>query len=175
MDSSNKPSLHITDPLYQTRVASPLGELTLIASDHGVRRLLFPQQELIEHHAQMRSDHPLFTEVAAQLATYFAGERTRFELPLDLIGTELQRAVWSALAEIPYGETVSYGEQAKRLGRPSAARAVGAANGKNPVPILLPCHRVIGSNGSLTGFVGGLSAKAWLLALEQRQGVFEFR
>ena len=88
MDSSNKPPLHITDPLYQTRVASPLGELTLIASDHGVRRLLFPQQELIEHHAQMRSDHPLFTEVAAQLATYFAGERTRFELPLDLIGTE---------------------------------------------------------------------------------------
>ena len=82
--------------------------------------------------------------------------------------------MWSALAEIPYGETVSYGEQAKRLGRPSAARAVGAANGRNPVPILLPCHRVIGSNGSLTGFVGGLSAKAWLLALEQRQGVFEF-
>jgi methylated-DNA-[protein]-cysteine S-methyltransferase len=100
---------------------------------------------------------------ARQLEEYFAGERTAFELPLDLEGTRFQRAAWLALAEIPYGETVSYGEQARRLGRPHAVRAVGAANGRNPVPIVLPCHRVVGSDGSLTGFGGGLDVKRALL------------
>ena len=106
-------------------------------------------------------------EAAHQLEEYFAGTRTTFDLPLDLHGTTFQRAAWQALAEIPYGETRTYAEQAARLGRPAAARAVGAANGRNPLSIVLPCHRVIGSDGALRGFAGGLDVKAALLAFEQ--------
>jgi methylated-DNA-[protein]-cysteine S-methyltransferase len=107
-----------------------------------------------------------FREVIAQLEAYFAGELRRFDLPLAPEGTPFQREVWSALTAIPYGETVSYGELARRLGRPAASRAVGAANGQNPIPIVIPCHRVIGADGSLTGFGGGLAIKRRLLDLE---------
>ncbi len=108
----------------------------------------------------------MLAEAAEQLQEYFAGTRQRFALPLDLGGTEFQRRAWLALAEIPYGETRSYGEQARRLGVPRAARAVGAANGANPLPIVLPCHRLVGADGSLTGFGGGLDTKRWLLQHE---------
>ena len=111
-------------------------------------------------------------EVVRQLKTYFEGKLTDFDLPLVLDGTEFQRLVWSNLQKIPYGETVSYGELAKRIGSPDAARAVGMANGSNPIPIIIPCHRVIGSNGDLTGFGGGLPIKKKLLALESRQRSF---
>jgi methylated-DNA-[protein]-cysteine S-methyltransferase len=105
-----------------------------------------------------------------QLREYFAGQRTRFDLPLHPAGTAFQRDVWSELQRIPYGETISYGELARRVGHPAAARAVGAANGANPIPIVIPCHRVIGANGKLTGFGGGIPVKQKLLALESRQG-----
>ncbi len=105
-------------------------------------------------------------EAAAQLEEYFAGARTTFDLPLDLRGTPFQIAAWEALAAIPYGETRTYAEQAARIGRPDAVRAIGAANGRNPISIVLPCHRVVGSDGSLTGFAGGLEVKAALLAFE---------
>jgi methylated-DNA-[protein]-cysteine S-methyltransferase len=108
----------------------------------------------------------LLDEAARQLAAYFAGGLTRFDLPLDLAGTEFQLLAWHALASIPYGTTVSYAEQARRLGRPAAVRAVGAANGRNPVPVVLPCHRVLGTNGALTGFGGGLETKRRLLEHE---------
>ena len=104
-----------------------------------------------------------------QLQEYFAGDRRDFTIPLDLEGTDFQRAAWLALADVPYGETASYGEQAERIGRPRASRAVGAANGKNPVPIVLPCHRIVGADGSLTGFAGGLEMKERLLAHERAQ------
>ena len=102
-----------------------------------------------------------------QLAEYFDGDRTEFDVPLDPVGTEFQQAAWTALRTIPYGETISYGEQAARVGDRRKARAVGAANGRNPISIIVPCHRVVGSNGSLTGFAGGLDNKAWLLDHER--------
>jgi methylated-DNA-[protein]-cysteine S-methyltransferase len=108
----------------------------------------------------------VLVETARQLEEYFAGQRTVFELPLDFAGTDFQRKVWNALLTIPFGETRSYGQIASQIGNPDAVRAVGAANGRNPVSIVTPCHRVIGSTGALTGFAGGLDAKAYLLALE---------
>ena len=108
----------------------------------------------------------MLAAAAAQLREYFAGSRRAFDLPLDLDGTDFQRRAWTALAAIPYGETRSYREQARRLGVPRAARAIGAANGANPVPIVLPCHRLVGADGSLTGFGGGLDVKRWLLDFE---------
>ncbi len=111
-------------------------------------------------------DSAVLAEAARQLREYFAGDRTAFTIPLDLVGTPFQLDAWRHLAEIPYGETVSYAEQARRVGRPRAVRAIGAANGSNPVPIVLPCHRVIGSDGSLTGFGGGLHVKRALLEHE---------
>jgi methylated-DNA-[protein]-cysteine S-methyltransferase len=107
--------------------------------------------------------------VAKQLAEYFSGKRTVFALDLAPRGTPFQLAVWNALLEIPYGDTISYAELARRIGKPSAVRAVGAANGANPIPIIIPCHRVIGSNGTLTGYGGGIERKQWLLALEGRR------
>jgi methylated-DNA-[protein]-cysteine S-methyltransferase len=114
-------------------------------------------------------DKRSFKEAIRQLQAYFAGKLTEFELPLILEGTEFQLLVWRNLQKIPYGETVSYGQLANRIGRPEAARAVGLANGSNPLPIIIPCHRVIGSNGELTGFGGGIPIKKKLLALESRQ------
>ncbi|MEM9037765.1 MAG: methylated-DNA--[protein]-cysteine S-methyltransferase [Actinomycetota bacterium] len=150
-------------------IPSPIGELTAVASDVGLRAVLWPEdEERIRFDDELvEEEHPVLDATAAQLDEYFAGERTSFDLPLDLRGTEFQVAAWEALAEIPYGETVSYSEQAERIGRPTAVRAIGAANGKNPVSIVLPCHRVVGADGSLTGFAGGVDAKRALLDHEQ--------
>lgn len=113
-------------------------------------------------------DHPVLDRAVAQLTEYFAGTRTDFDLPIDPDGTPFQREAWDALSRIPFGETVSYGEQARMLGDANKSRAVGAANGKNPIPIVVPCHRVVGSKGQLTGFAGGIENKAWLLDHEFR-------
>jgi len=150
--------------------ASPIGALRLVASDRGLVAILWPDDDpaRVPLGAMTdRPDHPLLRAAIDQLDEYFAGQRTGFDLPLDLRGTDFQRAVWGALRTIPYGETRSYGAIAGQIGRPAASRAVGAANGRNPVSIIVPCHRVIGSAGALTGFAGGMAAKARLLRLEQ--------
>ena len=144
-------------------MATPIGELTLVATDAGLREVLFAGEEPPVQAAEAPAD-PVLAAAADQLRAWFAGERTAFDLPLDLAAaTAFQRRAWLALAEIPYATTRSYGEQARVLGAPRAARAVGAANGRNPLPIVLPCHRVIGADGSLTGFGGGLHVKQALL------------
>jgi len=150
-------------------VESPVGALKLVASDKGLAAILWendsprrvPLSGLVED-----NKHPVLLKVERQLQEYFAGSRRAFDLPLDMRGTAFQKDVWEALLAIPYGETRSYGQLAKQLGRPSASRAVGAANGRNPISIVVPCHRVIGSTGKLTGFAGGLDIKARLLNLE---------
>ncbi|WP_336967635.1 methylated-DNA--[protein]-cysteine S-methyltransferase [Sphingobium aromaticiconvertens] len=151
-------------------MASPVGTLTLVANDKGLAAILWENDDpdrvrlgsMIEDHS-----HPLLIETEMQLSDYFAGHRAAFNLPLAFEGTSFQRAVWAALLTIPFGETRSYGEIARQIGRPGASRAVGAANGRNPISIIAPCHRVIGANGKLTGFAGGLEAKAWLLEMER--------
>jgi methylated-DNA-[protein]-cysteine S-methyltransferase len=151
---------------------SPFGPLTIVGSTSGLRAILWPGDNPAR--AGLASGVPLragsvdlLDETAHQLAAYFAGSRTTFDLALDLHGTPFQLAAWRALEEIPYGETRTYAEQAARLGRPDAVRAVGAANGRNPLSIVLPCHRVVGSNGGLTGFAAGLDVKRRLLAFER--------
>ena len=143
-----------------TMVNSPIGPLTLTERDGALVRLSFGAQGPCD------PPTPLLRRAIGQLNEYFAGTRRSFDLPLAPSGTEFQRACWDALVEIPYGETRSYGEQAARIGRPDRARAVGAANGANPIAIIQPCHRVIGADGSLTGFGGGLETKRRLLDLE---------
>ncbi|MBY8876776.1 methylated-DNA--[protein]-cysteine S-methyltransferase [Actinacidiphila acidipaludis] len=152
-----------------TVVDSPCGPLTLVAREGGLAGLYMTEQRHRpgDETFGLLDDHPVFEQVVTQLAEYFAGERTGFDLDLRLSGTPFQQRVWSALRDIPYGETVSYGELADVLGQPGASRAVGLANGKNPVGIIVPCHRVIGANGSLTGYGGGLDRKRWLLAFER--------
>lgn len=154
---------------YQAQIDSPIGVLTIVASDTGVRKILWADQTDEADDAIFDDGHPVLEAASEQLDEYFRGERHTFDLPLDLIGTEFQKEAWLALASVPYGETTSYGEQAERIGRKGAFRAVGAANGKNPVPIVLPCHRIVGANGDLTGFAGGLDVKQRLLAHEQDQ------
>ncbi|WP_394647504.1 methylated-DNA--[protein]-cysteine S-methyltransferase [uncultured Sphingomonas sp.] len=157
--------------LYRTTLSSPLGALTLVADDAALVAILWPDDKpgrvRLEATSQ-RDDHPVLAAAAAQLGEYFAGTRTTFDLPLDPRGTAFQRDVWRALGAIPYGETRSYADIARAIGRPTATRAVGAANGRNPISIVTPCHRVIGRSGALTGFAGGLAAKQHLLAHEQR-------
>ncbi len=140
---------------------SPVGALRLSADEEGLRAIEFGG-------AASRAVGGVLGEAMRQLHEYFEGERERFDLPLAPRGTDFQQAVWRELAAIPFGATVTYGELARRVGRPRASRAVGAANGRNPLPIVLPCHRVIGKNGHLTGFGGGLEKKRWLLAHEAR-------
>ena len=148
---------------------SPVGELTLVASQAGLAAILWenddPDRVRLSPRVENRA-HPLLVEAEKQLGEYFAGAREAFDLPLDFHGTDFQKRVWQQLLAIPFGETRSYGEIARALGQPSASRAVGAANGKNPISIVAPCHRVVGTNGALTGFAGGLEAKQRLLALE---------
>ena len=148
-------------------IESPIGPLLVAGDEAGLRHIFFPRggKALPPEDGWVRDGRP-FRELARQLAEYFAGRRRTFELTLAPEGTAFQRATWRALTEIPYGTTLSYGELARRVGRPGASRAVGAANGANPLPIVVPCHRVIGADGSLTGFGGGLPAKRALLALE---------
>lgn len=151
-------------------IPSPTGDLTLIASDTGLAAILWDDDAAMQARYSPRHedpDHPVIAATIRQLEEYFAGTRTTFDLPLDPVGTAFQRDVWRALLTIPYGETRSYADIARAIGRPSATRAVGAANGRNPIPIVTPCHRVIGSNGTLTGFGGGLPNKQLLLALER--------
>lgn len=146
---------------------TPIGVLTLAADEHGLRRIDFPPPHGPSPGADWQTgSSDVLLEAQRQLGEYFAGKRLHFDLPLSPRGTDFQRAVWSTLAEIPYGGTWSYRDLAERIGKPTAMRAVGAANGRNPLPIVLPCHRVIGANGSLTGFGGGLPTKQFLLKLE---------
>ncbi|CCG86648.1 methylated-DNA--[protein]-cysteine S-methyltransferase [Erwinia piriflorinigrans] len=157
---------------YYKKMHSPIGELTLIAAENSLTAVLWENDELPAarfHPHEEDQHHTILIEAERQLGEYFAGQRQQFALPLTFIGTEFQKKVWSALIAIPFGETRSYRQIAQQIGHPDAVRAVGAANGRNPLPIFAPCHRVIGSNGKLTGFAGGLTNKAFLLRLEGGQ------
>ena len=159
--------------IVQTTFQSPLGTMILAATDQGLAGVWFEgQRHLPPQLAQPgvwpdNADHPVLQQAVAQLREYFAGQRSRFDLPLDLTGgTPFQQSVWQALLAIPQGATTSYGTLSSRLGKPSAVRAVGAAVGRNPVSVIVPCHRVMGADGSLTGYAGGLDRKTALLTLE---------
>jgi O-6-methylguanine DNA methyltransferase len=154
-------------PTITTTVVSPIGPLRLTASDGALTGVYMNDQR----HAPMLPDDlghddTWFADIATQLDAYFHGDLTVFDLPMSLRGTDFQCSVWKQLSAIPYGETISYGELARRVGNPKASRAVGLANGRNPISIIVPCHRVIGANGSLTGYGGGLERKTWLLQHE---------
>ncbi|WP_300634281.1 methylated-DNA--[protein]-cysteine S-methyltransferase [Pseudomonas sp.] len=158
-------------PYEYKLMPSPVGELTLVARHGKLGAILWETEranrvrlgELIE-----ANDSPVLLEAERQLEEYFAGTRCRFELELDFAGTDFQKQVWQALLTIPFGETRSYSQIAQQIGNPKAVRAVGAANGRNPISIVAPCHRVVGASGGLTGFAGGLEAKQYLLTLEDR-------
>jgi len=174
----------MTSTLHATTMPSPIGELTIVADDHAIVAIRWDtesdERQPDAHNpvdawigrrgvdVSESPDHPVLAAAVAQLTEYFAGDRLAFDLPLAPVGTEFQQAAWQALRGIPFGETVSYGEQAAAMGDKRKARAVGAANGRNPIPIVVPCHRVVGSNGHLTGFAGGIEVKAWLLDHELR-------
>ena len=151
--------------MNSTSIESPIGPLTLVAAQGALVEIQFTGQG-VRVNTEEEIQDPVLATCAEQLEQYFSGQRRAFDLPLAPRGTEFQRAVWSALATIPFGELRSYSDIARDIGRPRAVRAVGAANGRNPLPIIVPCHRVIGSNGTLTGFAGGLEAKRRLLQLE---------
>lgn len=153
-----------------TRIESPVGPLLLAADDGGLHSIEFLNgRRSAQSNPQWHADAEPLRETIRQLRAYFAGELENFDLQLAPQGTPFQLSVWNRLCEIPYGETISYGELARRVGNPNASRAVGLANGSNPIPIVIPCHRVIGSNGKLTGYGGGLPIKEKLLGLERRQ------
>lgn len=150
--------------VYERLVESPVGLLTLRAEAGALTAILFGDVTM-----GLPDGDPVLGQAAEELAEYFAGTRREFTVPVRLTGTAFQQAVWAALREIPYGETATYGEIARRIGRPRACRAVGMANHRNAVPIIVPCHRVIGSGGALTGYAGGLPVKRFLLAWEARR------
>jgi methylated-DNA-[protein]-cysteine S-methyltransferase len=158
---------------YEYKVIdSPVGKLKLVASENGLAAVLWEKENPRRVPLGSMTEAPrnkLLLEAERQLGQYFAGKLKRFTLPLDFNGTDFQKSVWEALLTIPFGETRSYGAIAEQIGRPDAPRAVGAANGRNPISIIAPCHRVIGSSGKLTGFAGGLEAKQYLLDLEGRK------
>jgi methylated-DNA-[protein]-cysteine S-methyltransferase len=152
-----------------TVIDTPIGPLTLVAGPDGLREVRFPSGRPISAaDGPARPEQPVLAQASIQLAEYFAGTRQEFDVPLDPQGSSFQLDAWRGLTTIPFAETVSYGEQARRLGHHGKARAIGAANGSNPLPVIVPCHRVIGSDGSLTGFGGGLETKAWLLHHERQ-------
>jgi methylated-DNA-[protein]-cysteine S-methyltransferase len=162
----------MSTPLHSCTLASPVGTLTLVATDRGLRAVLWDDEgeaQRVRHLDGAAPDpaHPVLAQATIELREYFAGTRMAFSVPLDVVGTAFQRSAWDALRTIPFGSTVSYLEQARRLGNPKAVRAVGGANGRNPVSIIVPCHRVVGTNGALVGFAGGLDTKAWLLDHER--------
>jgi methylated-DNA-[protein]-cysteine S-methyltransferase len=175
----NDTTTNETGTLYRTTMASPVGELTLVADDTALRTISWQTDggadgdrpvapNGIDRSIDVAADeHPVLALATRQLQEYFDGSRTEFDIPLAPEGTAFQRQAWSVLRSIPFGATMSYGEQAAALGDRKRARAVGAANGRNPIPIVVPCHRVVGSNGHLTGFGGGIDAKAWLLDHER--------
>ena len=157
--------------LHHTTMQTPIGELVLIASDTGLREIRLPLPDRRRRATTVAStDHPILTAAQEQLDEYFRGERREFDVPLDVAGSAFQHEVWQALTTIAYGATESYGQLAERIGKPGAARAVGGANGRNPIPIVVPCHRVIGAGGALTGYAGptddGIAMKRWLLGHE---------
>ena len=158
-------------PYVHKNVSTPIGILKMVASENGLAAVLWqndnPQRVRVVEGSEC-DIHPTLLEAERQLIEYFDCKRESFSLPLDFVGTEFQKRVWNALLSIPYGETRSYGDIARQIGNPKAVRAVGAANGRNPISIIAPCHRVIGTSGSLTGFAGGLKTKAQLLSLEKR-------
>ena len=161
---------NVPNDLYLWRVfESPLGAILVIVSELGVQRIDFVDGSQNTHLPTNpgTTTHPILHDALVQLLEYFAKKRTAFSLPLDLHGTEFQQQAWLSLAHIPYGETMTYGQQAAHIGRARAARAIGVANSKNPIAIVLPCHRVIGANGSLTGYAGGIDKKKWLLEHER--------
>ncbi|WP_342618311.1 methylated-DNA--[protein]-cysteine S-methyltransferase [Rhodoferax sp. GW822-FHT02A01] len=167
MTSRNTPT-----GLVRCSFESPLGRMTLAASDAGLAGVWFDGQKHMPdiNHWPAQDDHPVLLQAAAQLRQYFAGSRQRFDLPLDTSqGTAFQQQVWQALLDIPAGQTISYGTLSQRIGKSSAVRAVGAAVGRNPISIVVPCHRVVGADGSLTGYAGGLDRKTTLLQLEKSQ------
>jgi len=156
--------------VFYTTIESPVGALLLAGESNALRRVSFENgKRTTPAQPDWKLDKEPFSEVIRQLQAYFRGELKEFDLPLAMEGTEFQLRVWNALRAIPYGETISYARLAERIGNPKAVRAVGLANGSNPIPIIVPCHRVIGSDGSLTGFGGGLSTKKMLLELENKQ------
>lgn len=155
--------------LVEMAVPSPVGELTLVASDTGLVAILWEHDDPARVRLTdrvVRPDHPILAQASVELTAYFAGNLRAFSVPLDFRGTDFQRRVWAALLTIPFGETRSYGDIARMIGSPTASRAVGAANGRNPISIIAPCHRVVGTNGALTGFAGGVEVKRWLLHFE---------
>ena len=156
---------------YYTRIESPIEPLLLASDGESLTSLFMVTQRHGPFFSESwkRDDNAKpFAEARRQMEAYFAGELTEFDLPLNMTGTEFQKTVWRELLNIPFGVTISYGELAERVGNPSASRAVGAANGRNPISIIVPCHRVIGSNGKLTGYGGGIERKEWLLAHESK-------
>lgn len=158
--------------LHRTTIPTPIGDLRVVASDAGIREIRMPLPDRgVPVRATENPDHPILKAARRQLDEYFRGERRDFDLPLDVEGTAFQRTVWDALVQIPFGETESYGGLAERVGKPGAARAVGGANGRNPVPIVVPCHRVIGADGQMTGYAGpsedGIAIKRWLIRHER--------
>ena len=155
------------NPIHYCHVDTPVGRLTVAATDAGLHAIEFPENRHPQRRAGwVEGDHPLLRQARGQLDEYFAGTRRTFDLPLSPQGTPFQRQVWLALASIPYGRTESYAQLAARVERPAAMRAVGGANGRNPLPIVLPCHGVIGADGARTGFGGGLPTKRFLLPRE---------
>lgn len=169
--------------MQYTYCDSPVGPLLLAGDNDGLNLVSFPAgKKRREPAPDWQSDSSLFNAAIEQFNAYFAGELTQFDLRLSPRGTTFQRRVWRALRDIPYGRTISYGQLAENIGKPKASRAVGAANGNNPLSIIVPCHRVIGANGSLTGFGGGLDTKRWLLEHERaiprssrQQSLFDFK
>jgi len=164
---STLPQLGDVTELSRLTVPSPVGELTLIASAQGLRAVLWQNEFDVDQYEIDERSTPVLEQARRELLEYFAGDRREFSVPLDPVGTNFQLAAWMELRRIPFGATISYGEQARRLGDVRKSRAVGAANGRNPISIIVPCHRVVGSNGQLVGFAAGLDAKAWLLRHEQ--------
>jgi len=154
--------------LHVAFLITPIGKLQLYSNGVALTAIDWPDQQFVQEHA-LEKDDDVLLETKRQLQQYFDKKREQFELPLDAGGTDFQKEVWESLRRIPYGEQRTYGDIAREIDRPRAVRAVGAANGRNPIPIIVPCHRVIGSNGTLTGFAGGLALKRELLALEGAQ------
>ncbi len=160
-------------PVYYILIPSPLGQLLLTATPRGLSGLWVLGEKHCPVLAPEWQENPaVFTNATTQLQEYFSGTRQTFDLPLDVSGSAFQQEAWAALQQIPYGTTLTYQQQATAMGRPAAVRAVGTANGRNPVSIVVPCHRVIGANGSLTGYGGGLPAKQWLLSHEATTRLF---
>lgn len=170
MEIAPRPKLELGERImFNTKMASLIGELLIVSEGDAITGLYFEGEPKPEG-LQFNPDLAIFALAVKQLQEYFEGDRQSFDVPIDLCGTVFQKSVWAELRKIHYGTTISYGELARRVGNPKASRAVGLANGRNPIPIIVPCHRVIGASGTLTGFGGGLHIKTALLQLEENVG-----